>query len=388
MASMEQHQNPVQIQVQQQPRLRSLPTAIAAAIETIHWPLLSDAGSTCCPKMYLEPLAKMAQIRAAEGHPYSNTSNNSNSNLNSAATLFASTIASDITGAIQSLCDPNDDSSSMSKDKNNDKENSHHCKENARNDDCKKDDNQEYMARIAIALLLLGHGYTDEAHCLVSPLSWPRETHFGYGPPVAFCLEDTNDTDDDDQGINLAAASYAHALVHRREGPNPSEFGRTGFQNADYWTGVRSGGGEETLPVLAVQAAVQACAVKHGPLAVEWCTEAADNSVDWEPRFLHSLCAEVVESSATVNASTGTTGTSGEASAAPSVAEIHVLGHFAQDAAAAELKVLLGHTLQLAGYDASQCFPTSTLQSTSTSSGEVAGAGDTDTGTGMDTTMP
>jgi hypothetical protein len=148
--------------------------------------------------------------------------------------------------------------------------------------------------------------------------------------------------------------------VHRREGPNPSEFGRTGFQNADYWTGVRSGGGEETLPVIAIQAAVQACAVKHGPLAVEWCTEAAENSVEWEPRFLHSLCAQVVES-----------------------AEVHILGHFAQDAAAAELKVLLGHTLQLAGYAVSRCFPT--LQSPSSLGGEVTGDS---TGTDTCTTVP
>ena len=59
-------------------------------------------------------------------------------------------------------------------------------------------------ARVAVALLLLGGGATDECHDLITPLSWNDDTHFGYGPPKS--------------SVAAAEASYAHSLVHRREG--------------------------------------------------------------------------------------------------------------------------------------------------------------------------
>jgi hypothetical protein len=383
----QQQQDAVQIQQQQQPLRRPLPTAIAAAIATIRWPLLpnesegistgngsSNGGAinsssssntnnnAISPKiMYFEPLEKMALIRAAQGYRHSTTS-----------AAIATTIASDIPGAIQSLCHNDndecpDDNDNMS---NNDKENLTKKKK-------KKEihtSHDEYTARIAVALILLGHGYTDEAHDLVSPLSWPRETAFGYGPPVALLDIDNSSSGNGTGGHNIngsavtAAASYAHALVHRREGPGASEFGMTGFQNADYWTGVRSGG-EETSPFDAVQAAVAAVADRHGPEAVAWCAQAAGDSVDWEPRYLHALCAKVVASAGAAGAD-GTTPAAG-ASETPTAAD--VLGEFAQDAAAAELKVLLGHTLQLAGYDSAQCF----LPTSSTREGAAGDSGST-----------
>ncbi len=58
-------------------------------------------------------------------------------------------------------------------------------------------------ARVAAGLLLLGGGGADECHALVTPLSWPKPTSFG-GPPVI-----------DSEAV--AEATYAHALVHRRE---------------------------------------------------------------------------------------------------------------------------------------------------------------------------
>jgi len=59
-------------------------------------------------------------------------------------------------------------------------------------------------ARIAVGLLLLGGGATDECHSLVLPLSWDEDMHIGWGPARTSQAK--------------MEASYAHALVHRREG--------------------------------------------------------------------------------------------------------------------------------------------------------------------------
>jgi len=181
----------------------------------------------------------------------------------------------------------------------------------------RRDDNDEYMARIATALILLGHGYTDEAHNLVSSLSWPKELPFSYGPPIATEPE------------ILALSSYSHCLVHRREGPNDSEFGMKGFANADYWAGaaLRSGG-EETLPLEEIRNSIGNLA-QESNLAHEWIMEDDKNVGEWDPRPLTHLCAQVL------------------------AGENTVLREFAQQAARVELQVLLKHTLSRLGYDTS-----------------------------------
>ena len=106
-------------------------------------------------------------------------------------------------------------------------------------------DSSEAWARIATALILLGHGYADEAHNLVGPLSFPEELpyfHVRPGPPVSLPSD------------AQAAASLVHCLVHRREGPHVGEFGRTGFQNANFWVGaVLQPGGGESLPLAEIR---------------------------------------------------------------------------------------------------------------------------------------
>jgi hypothetical protein len=52
------------------------------------------------------------------------------------------------------------------------------------NDDQDDDDQRYYFGLISMALILLGHGYTDECHNLITPLSWPDDIHFAYGPSV------------------------------------------------------------------------------------------------------------------------------------------------------------------------------------------------------------
>jgi hypothetical protein len=73
----------------------------------------------------------------------------------------------------------------------------------------------------------LGNGLTEEAHTsLVTPMSWPEDTHFGFGPSVY-------------TKVSPAAksfATYVHCLVHRREAFNMGEFGMVGWQNANYWS--------------------------------------------------------------------------------------------------------------------------------------------------------
>jgi len=265
--------------------LRPLPPFIAAAVAGLCWPLSPSEQ----PPLFFEPLERMQSIRAAAStQPSSSTA--------------AAAIAANVLGAIQLLSDTNTTNTGVP---------------------TTITTNQEYLARVAIALLLLGHGYTDEAHDLVSPLSWPRETPFSYGPPVAL-----------EKADSIAVAAYTHALVHRREGRNASEFGLTGHQNANYWTGasLRSGG-EEMLPRAEVHAAVNAAAAKAANTATEeaavaWCRETAAQSPDWEPRFLNELCVSVTMGQDTL------------------------LKDFAEQAAVAELKVLLAHVLQSAGFDA------------------------------------
>lgn len=188
----------------------------------------------------------------------------------------------------------------------------------------------EYWARCATALMLLGHGATDEAHDLVSPLSWPNELPFAYGPPVAV----------PEQVLTLA--SYVHALVHRREGPNPSEFGMTGFVNADYWAGsaLRSPEGAEALPLEEIRTAILhlATARQASPQVQEWVqTHLAAEELAfpvWDPRVLNELCANLQAAQTNTAASTDTT----------------AIQEFAEQAVLAEIKILLKHALQTIGY--------------------------------------
>jgi len=168
-------------------------------------------------------------------------------------------------------------------------------------------------AKVAVGLLLLGGGGTDECHDLVTPLSWPEETHFGYEPPVS-------------NSVASWEASYAHSLVHRREGPNVGEFGMIGWSNANYWSNAsssRNKGNDKTLDEIRDRVLKLASGNKA---AENWCKE---HGIDqrWEPKALHQLCAQ---------ASYGKGNNS--------------LGQFASDACVSELRVLIVHCLSKAGF--------------------------------------
>lgn len=183
---------------------------------------------------------------------------------------------------------------------------------------------QEYLARCATALILLGHGGTDEAHDLVSPLSWPNELPFAYGPPVAV----------PEQVLTLA--SYVHALVHRREGPFESEFGMTGFSNADYWAGsaLRSPEGAEALPLEEIRASILNLSSSTDPTVQQWVQQHVAGEEHafpvWDPRVLNELCSTLQ---------------------AQGAAQPKALRNFAEQAVLSEIKILLKHTLKAIGYE-------------------------------------
>lgn len=193
---------------------------------------------------------------------------------------------------------------------------------------------QEYLSRCATALILLGHGGTDEAHDLVSPLSWPNELPFAYGPPVAV----------PEQVLTLA--SYVHAMVHRREGPFPSEFGMTGFSNADYWAGsaLRSPEGAEALPLDEIRSSIVALGTSRqdaDPAVQQWIQQNVTGEEHafpvWDPRVLNELCSNL--QAAQKDPKPGLQ--------PPSQAFLD----FAEQAVLSEMKILLKHTLKAIGYD-------------------------------------
>ena len=187
-----------------------------------------------------------------------------------------------------------------------------------------ENEERHHFGLISMALLFLGHGLTDEAHDIVTPLSWPEDTHFGYGPSVY-------------SQVSLPARSYAtyvHCLVHRREAFNVGEFGMVGFSNANYWSNaVLKSPGVDSLPHadLLNQVGQLARQWESTPGVADWCQQhgllKAEGKPFFESRAVHELCANVLS------------GKSPE------------LQDFAERVAETEVRILLGHALQHAGYE-------------------------------------
>lgn len=184
----------------------------------------------------------------------------------------------------------------------------------------------KYLAQIATALLLLGHGCTDEAHDLVLSLSWRGDLPYAYGPSVNL----------EDETIQTLAC-YAHCLVHRMEGPHDSEFDMNGFQNSDFWAGntIRNLDGMEALPLAQIRQGIMEFIDSED---AQHFVEKKFNGIfsDWDPRILTELCREVAAHER-----------EGES------AEQHPMHEFAEKAALLELRVVLGSTLIMMGFDLS-----------------------------------
>ncbi|KAL9184747.1 hypothetical protein ACHAXT_012717 [Thalassiosira profunda] len=184
---------------------------------------------------------------------------------------------------------------------------------------------------LSLSILLLGHGYTDECHSLVTPYSWPDEIHTSYGP-VRYHTSDP--------GV-VSTATYVHSLVHRKEGWNTGELGMVGWSNADYWGNAwrRPIVSQEELqkmwkePIAEVQRAIRELVEDHSA-GRDWCSENLELETEtlWDPRALHRLCAQVTEESG---------------------ANCEELTVFAEKAVEAELRALLHHCIGCAGHSIS-----------------------------------
>lgn len=189
---------------------------------------------------------------------------------------------------------------------------------------------QEFEKRcfgtISVALICLGNGLTDEAHDLVTPLSWPSETSFGYGPPIVSKIPPEA----------KSFATHVHCLVHRKEGFHIGEFGMEGFNNAAYWaSSVKRSEGMSSLPHNDWLQQMRSLLNKYSNDASiqEWGKGNGfldGNATYYDPQKLHDLCAQAMKDKIESN-----------------------LRAFAEEAAETEVRVLLAHSLQRAGFDCS-----------------------------------
>jgi hypothetical protein len=269
------------------PKILPLPPLMAGAIPAIRWPL--DPSSSL--PLSLESLERLSEIRAKAQKDVD------------APALPIDAILCDIPGAITNLANAGDlDEGILDR-----TDRRHHC-------------------IVSIALVLLGNGFADEAHSLVTPLSWPNSLPHGYGEPVTASPS------------AAALASYVHSLVHRREAFHVGEFGQSGFKNSDFWVSntfryVWTG----SLPLERIARDILDTA--NGNAAAEaWCRE---NSItnetasmgEWDPRALNKLISSVLNQDE----------------------DVAQLLSFAERAATVELRVLLRHTLEIVGYDIPEC---------------------------------
>mmetsp|Transcript_5864 Transcript_5864/g.8862 ORF Transcript_5864/g.8862 Transcript_5864/m.8862 type:complete len:479 (+) Transcript_5864:2-1438(+) len=190
-----------------------------------------------------------------------------------------------------------------------------------------------HYTTLSLALVLLGNGLADEAHDLITPLSWNEDTYFG-GPTMVAQAD----------GSVIAVASYAHSLIHRREGFAQGEYAMMGYQNAQYWTnaldtrrnslsagGISATATATVLPFEQVRDAIGMISKNFGSEAESWCQQRLNgmNVCCWDPRFLHELSATVSR-------------------------DENICKEFKEFASAAcelELRVLLNYCLGRAGYE-------------------------------------
>lgn len=239
-----------------------LPTYLSPAIASIHWNLQNAQNP-----MYYEPISSLRNLRKPESIPSS----------------------------IQPIIELSNTIENLTLDVPNSKEN----------------------IILSLALILLGNGFADEAHDLITPLSWNEDTYFG-GPTLVPTLN--NDI--------VARASYIHMLLHRWEGFAMGEYSMIGYQNSNYWWQATMSRQISSLPFHEIRNIILQTSRKYGSEAEEWCTEYV--SEHWDARALSQLCATVSKNESDSTSS---------------------LRSFAAKAAELELRVLLKSCLDQAGYD-------------------------------------
>ena len=258
-----------------------LPANLSSSISSIQWQLIPNAVP-----MYYESLSNLQQLRR----------NSEKNSLKSILNNLDETIDALVLGGYQ------DDQTST-----------------------------RHYIMTSIALLCLGNNRLDEAHDLITPLSWNEETHFG---GQSLCSQAKEDV--------VCLASYVHSLVHRKEGFAHGEFGMIGYQNANYWSSAaKSRDNGILLPYEKVRRQVLDIANEIGGDALNWCQKNINDS-HWEPRALHELCAYTSRDEQSDDK----------------------LRDFAAKAAETELRILLEYSLNKAGYDC-ECIESNNTESSS-----------------------
>lgn len=135
--------------------MRLLPVPFQKAVETVHWSIQDQP-----PPLFYQSLEELSGIRQQT------------KDADSAAPLDF--LNQDLAGTVTELFETSNDSESTT-----------------------------YFGWIATALVCLGHGWTDECHNLVTPLSWPDDIHFAHTPSQYSKASPTV----------RSYATYVHAMV-------------------------------------------------------------------------------------------------------------------------------------------------------------------------------
>ena len=193
------------------------------------------------------------------------------------------------------------------------------------------------FGRIALGLILLGHGYTDECHNLVTPMSWGEDVPFAANPSIySECSPEVK-----------SFATYTHSLVHRREAFHIGEFGLSGFQNAIFWSNMvkKCESTTRSLPHVQWQGAVVALSqeskYKDCDKIQEWCQQhgfeaSCSGDVSFKTPAIHQLCEIVLQQQKT-----------NENEKAQS--DQLLLREFAEQLVCKEIQILLHASLEKAG---------------------------------------
>ena len=216
-----------------------------ALISSIQWPL----GPGCSPPLYFEPLQELKKIRKSKQQS-----------------------SADDAGPMEEIVSNIIPYTNMFSDLPSQEE--------------------AHFGTIALALLCLGHGYVDECHNLVTPMSWPDDIHFANGPSIYHQVS---------PNVKVLA-TYTHSLVHRREAFNVGEFGMVGFANANYWSNAvrqqevaTSFLPHEKLQSAILQLVTSSEVFSNSSQVQSWCQRHISTTKDYfDSTAVHELCAQVL----------------------------------------------------------------------------------------------
>ena len=204
---------------------------------------------------------------------------------------------------------------------------------------CLQSNEEEHYGILSLACILLGHGFADEAHDLVTPLSWPEDTYFGYVAKPSSTYHSTS--------VDVITfASYIHSLIHRYEGFEIGEYGMMGYANSKYWMNSALSSSANQLHELLhdIQHSIGLHVEKHHGTNKDiqnWYQDniVASTDMNWDPKVLIQLCQNVQKKALLLNTNQNKDAES-----------IMLLSQFSKECCEIELRQLLKHCLKHSGY--------------------------------------